>query len=193
MHSLFAFARCVQSKRVHLPIWFFNLLLVNFGITQLMVYEAIISDRDHNGSNHAAGGSNNGGQFLPPPFLSRRHLRTKKSKPSPLDDTTNVAIPQHTDGTQLTIEERLRYLELKTNAHFNFGTHPFFGSMQLSKCDDTSDLRSLGCVPGSDGYGKRKIVLVCMIIKFVLITCQNQILILKQMIKKKRTRGKHHV
>lgn len=90
----------------------------------------------------------------PPPSSFRRNIRLGlRSKAGlSLDDTTNVAIPLRADGKPLSLEERLRYLELKTNAHFNFGTHPFFGSKMLSKCKEQSDLRKFGCVPGQDMY-----------------------------------------
>jgi len=77
---------------------------------------------------------------------SHPHLRRK------LDDTSNVPIPTHSDGTRLSIEERLRYLELKTNAQLNFGSDPFFGSDPKSTCKNTTFLREFGCFPGQPGY-----------------------------------------
>lgn len=69
-----------------------------------------------------------------------------------LNDETNVVLPRHKDGTLMTLEERLRYLELKVNSLANFGTHPFFGEQVLVKCNHTSSLQEFGCKKGFEGY-----------------------------------------
>ena len=51
--------------------------------------------------------------------LQQMQRSSTRKRMSPLNDVTNVPIPTHKDGTELSLEERLRYLELKTNAHFN--------------------------------------------------------------------------
>lgn len=48
---------------------------------------------------------------------------------SNLWDETNVPVPRRTDGSPMSFEERLRYLELKSNSQSNFGSRdPAFGS-----------------------------------------------------------------
>jgi len=68
-----------------------------------------------------------------------------------LDDETNVKIPSDMQGKHMTLEERVRYLELKTNAFMNFGTDPFFGvDQKKNTCSKMSDLTEFGCKIGRD-------------------------------------------
>jgi len=71
-----------------------------------------------------------------------------------LNDESNVRIPSNADGTPMSLEERLRYLELKVNAQSNFGvTDPFFGTKRNKHlCRNSSDLEEFGCRPGFEGY-----------------------------------------
>lgn len=66
-------------------------------------------------------------------------------------DQTNVPIPTDKSGNQMSLEERVRYLELKINAFMNFGTDPFFASkLQPSLCNQSTDLTEYGCKKGMD-------------------------------------------
>mmetsp|Transcript_1018 Transcript_1018/g.1200 ORF Transcript_1018/g.1200 Transcript_1018/m.1200 type:complete len:441 (+) Transcript_1018:60-1382(+) len=77
-----------------------------------------------------------------------------------LNDETNVAIPTRYDSnkeqehTSLSIEERLRYLELKLNAGLNWGVkNPFFGlevAPDARPCRQQSNLEEFGCTNGWD-------------------------------------------
>lgn len=63
-----------------------------------------------------------------------------------LQDESNVRIPRHVDGMPMTMEERLRYLELKVNSFTNFGVaDPFFGSSPVATCRNVSQLDEFGC------------------------------------------------
>ena len=74
------------------------------------------------------------------------------AKKTVLDDESNVIIPKDKHGVELSIEERLRYLELKTNAFIGFGTNPFFGAkVQASLCKTMSTLKEFGCKLGWEG------------------------------------------
>lgn len=74
------------------------------------------------------------------------------AKNSVLDDESNVRIPKDKHGAELSVEERLRYLELKTNAFMGFGTNPFFGVQeQASHCENVSSLHEFGCKLGWEG------------------------------------------
>jgi len=78
----------------------------------------------------------------------------KENKNHFLNDETNVRIPRHVNGQQMTDAERLRYLELKVNAHLNFGVHdPFFGNTaKPNLCMRSSELGEFGCQQGWEGY-----------------------------------------
>jgi FkbM family methyltransferase len=139
----------VLTKQVQLPVWFLLVLLLAHGLSQ-GIGILILGGTGNIGS----------GVWGTAPITTlastSRGLRGDPTNDQralgPLSDEANVPLPVHTDGTPLTIEERLRYLELKTNAHFNFGSNPFFGSQVRGGCTKKSDLREFGCVPGSGGY-----------------------------------------
>lgn len=77
------------------------------------------------------------------------------SPPSLLHDETNVPIPTDKYGNQMSLEERVRYLELKANAFMNFGTDPFFASKtKLSVCRKDTDLTEYGCKIGMEGVNE---------------------------------------
>lgn len=84
-----------------------------------------------------------------------------------LNDESNVVIPhrQTDDGndTPLSLEERLRYLELKFNAYTNFGVRdPFFGStLQPTSCRNASRLDEFGCQLGWEGVGPHALERKC--------------------------------
>ena len=82
----------------------------------------------------------------------QQQQKQKRHRRSILEDETNVKVPKHTDGTPMTMEERLRYLELKFNSHTNFGTDPFFGASIQSECKNQTYLVELGCRPGFEGF-----------------------------------------
>lgn len=72
---------------------------------------------------------------------------------SPLNDESNVKIPLDMKGNQMTLEERVRYLELKLNAFMNFGADPFFGVKQnRALCNKMSELRQYGCKESMEEY-----------------------------------------
>ena len=139
------------NRRVPTPLWVFVLIsifIIAVTIQSILVVGVL------NGNIDSIIYSNEMQQHLRRP--SRRLTDgdiTKSSGAGPiLDDTTNVPIPKHRDGTPLGVEERLRYLELKANAYLNFGSDPFFGSTIQSQCSNATDLRPYGCIPGADGY-----------------------------------------
>lgn len=85
------------------------------------------------------------------------NVRNSKDKRTVLDDESNVRIPKDKHGVELSIEERLRYLELKTNAFMGFGTNPFFGAkVQASQCKTMSSLKEFGCKLGWEGVNDAK-------------------------------------
>mmetsp|Transcript_13715 Transcript_13715/g.16155 ORF Transcript_13715/g.16155 Transcript_13715/m.16155 type:complete len:400 (+) Transcript_13715:84-1283(+) len=66
-----------------------------------------------------------------------------------LNDETNVPIPTDKHGDQLSLEARIRYLELKTNSFMNFGSNPFFAiAANPSLCQRSSKLLEIGCKAG---------------------------------------------
>uniref|UniRef100_A0A7S2WQJ2 Methyltransferase FkbM domain-containing protein n=1 Tax=Eucampia antarctica TaxID=49252 RepID=A0A7S2WQJ2_9STRA len=72
-----------------------------------------------------------------------------------LNDETNVPIPTDKHGNQLSLEARIRYLELKTNSFMNFGSNPFFGVVpKPSLCQRSSTLQEFGCKAGRVGVDK---------------------------------------
>lgn len=140
------------NRRVSTPLWVF--VLVSIFIVAVAV-QTILVVGILNGNLNSSIASETEQQKL---RRSSRRLTDgnvmmkSAATNSILSDTTNVPIPSHKDGTSLNLEERLRYLELKTNAHFSFGSDPFFGSTIQSKCINSTDLRPYGCIPGADGY-----------------------------------------
>lgn len=78
---------------------------------------------------------------------TNNNLRSRIDSKSPhLQDQTNVPIPMHIDGSPMSTEDRLRYLELKVNAFMNFGTDPFFNAKKtLHSCKKSSKLMEYGC------------------------------------------------
>ena len=133
------------TKQVQIPVWFLLVLILVFGLSQYIATLGVISRNVGFRTWETFGGVRGALGEL-----------NHQNALGPLSDVTNVPLPVHNDGTPLTIEERLRYLELKTNAHFNFGSNPFFGSQVRSDCSKMSDLREFGCVPGEDGYQEGK-------------------------------------
>ena len=99
----------IFTTRVDTPIWFFVVLLLIFGCIYFSILmhmnEHTSHDHNHPTTEHTQ--------------LQQMQRSATKKRKSPLNDVTNVPIPTHKDGTELSLEERLRYLELKTNAHFN--------------------------------------------------------------------------
>lgn len=76
--------------------------------------------------------------------------------PSLLHGETNVPISTDKYGNQMSLEERVRYLELKANAFMNFGTDPFFASKtKPSVCRKDTDLTEYGCKIGMEGVHER--------------------------------------
>lgn len=77
-----------------------------------------------------------------------------------LNDESNVLIPKDKFGNKLSLEERVRYLELKLNSYMHFSSDPFFGV----KVDNTicqsklSTLVEYGCKPGLDGIKNEEMV-----------------------------------
>ncbi len=73
-------------------------------------------------------------------------------KSTTLDDETNVKIPHDLRGDQMSLQDRVRYLELKLNALTNFGTDPFFGvHIQQNICKKQSELDEFACKLGREG------------------------------------------
>ena len=109
------------TKQVQIPAWFLLVLILVFGLSQHIATLGVISRNIGFRTQNTSGGIRGALGDL-----------NQQNAFGPLSDITNVPLPVHNDGTPLTIEERLRCLELKTNAHFNFGSNPFFGSQTSS-------------------------------------------------------------
>eukprot|EP00588_Corethron_pennatum_P026094 CAMPEP_0194321282 /NCGR_PEP_ID=MMETSP0171-20130528/17504_1 /TAXON_ID=218684 /ORGANISM="Corethron pennatum, Strain L29A3" /LENGTH=432 /DNA_ID=CAMNT_0039079105 /DNA_START=36 /DNA_END=1335 /DNA_ORIENTATION=- len=62
-----------------------------------------------------------------------------------LNDETNIPIPKHKNGATMSLEERIRYLELKTQSYMNFGSKdPFFGStLHTGLCNSRGKLKNM--------------------------------------------------
>ena len=82
--------------------------------------------------------------------VNQEKIENMKLISTHLNDETNVKIPtKDLQGHHMTLEERVRYLELKTNAFINFGTDPFFGiQQQKNTCTKMTDLSAYGCDAG---------------------------------------------
>lgn len=123
-------------KAVKVPVAaIFVLLMVNMLLVAILIhwnmaaFEAINSDVD----------------------LDDRRLGMDRSS-THLNDETNVPIPTDKHGNQLSLEARIRYLELKTNSFMNFGSNPFFGLVaNPSLCQKSSTLQEFGCKAGREG------------------------------------------
>ena len=88
--------------------------------------------------------------------ISRRYNRTnlnlrtqprKTTSMNHLNDESVVPIPRDSQDHILSLEERLRYLEMKFATRVSFGTKdPFVGSTDNpAACARQSDLREFGC------------------------------------------------
>ena len=85
--------------------------------------------------------------------LRKPILYSDSSSNSHLNDESNVLIPKDKYGNKLSLEERVRYLELKLNSYMNFGSDPFFGIKQdktLCKSKLTT-LEEYGCKSEFEG------------------------------------------
>jgi len=120
----------ICTKHVKVPVWFIMIgavMVCNFVALHLLDLKVDLARDNEN-------------------------LVAVQGKESTLHDETNVKIPSSVDGTQISLEERVRYLELKVNAFMNFGSDPYFGlSERPHHCRTTSSLQEFGCKAGLEG------------------------------------------
>ena len=125
-----------------------NFSVVAFVVAVLFIQNIVVLFSLHNNGGMAFSSSSQGddaGIFA---------IQKTTSESPYLHDQTNVPIPSHIDGSPMSIEERLRYLELKANAFMQFGTDPFFQALKTSKsCKNMSNLEEWGCKAGDNCNG----------------------------------------
>lgn len=120
-------------------------ILLLFAVVQSFLVAFLVHRNPSNGDNVS---------FVVDRSIDQSHAAPSIATSSHLNDESNIPIPTHADGTPMSLQERLRYVELKLNAFINFSRDPFFGSKRSSDvtCKQVSSLIEFGCKEGLEGY-----------------------------------------